>query len=107
MAALEQEEERLAARVQDAKLLVQLHTQLATVAISRGLHARGAEHYQQVLRHHDPKAHSSLFPAFGGDPLVVASSWSGVSVSLAGQPEQGWSRRRAGTGARWKNSASL
>jgi predicted ATPase len=92
MAELEQQEYRLTERVQDAPLLVQLHTQLATVATFRGLHARAAEHYQQVLVYYDPKAHPLFLPSFGGDPLVVVSSWSGVSLSLAGQPDQGWSR---------------
>jgi tetratricopeptide (TPR) repeat protein len=92
LAELEQEEERLAAYVQDAKLLVQLHTQLATIATSRGLHVRAAEHYHHVLRHYDPEDLPFLLPSFSGNPLVVASSWSSVSVSLAGQPDQGWGR---------------
>jgi DNA-binding winged helix-turn-helix (wHTH) protein/tetratricopeptide (TPR) repeat protein len=92
MAELEQEEERLAERIADAHLLVQLHTQLATIAAFRGLHARAADHYQQILVHYDPQSSSLLFSSFGGDPLIVAASWSGVSLSLAGQPEQGWSR---------------
>jgi len=92
LAELEQEEYRLAERVQDAKLLVQLHAHLATVATFRGLHARAAEHYQQVLAHHDPRALSFLLASFGGDPFLSASSWSGVSLSLTGQPDQGWSR---------------
>jgi DNA-binding winged helix-turn-helix (wHTH) protein/predicted ATPase len=92
IAELEQQEYRLAERVQDAQLLLQLHTQLATVATFRGLHARAAKHYQHVLRHHDPQASSLSLSSFGGDPLVVASSWSGVSLSLAGQPDLGWGR---------------
>jgi hypothetical protein len=55
---------------------VQLHTQLATVATFRGLHARAAEHYQYVLRHHGPRAPVRPRSSFGGDPLVVASLWS-------------------------------
>lgn len=89
---LEQEEERLAERTQDAKLLVQLHNNLAMVATLRGLHARAAEHYQHVLRHYDANAHSLLLASYGGDPLVVVSSVSGMSRSLAGHPDQGWSR---------------
>src|SRR5262245_30991654 len=92
IAELEQEEERLAERVHDAHLLVQLHTHLAMVATYQGLHARAAEHYQQALVHYDPKAHPLFLPSFGGDPFVAASSWSGVRFSLAGQPDQGWSR---------------
>jgi DNA-binding winged helix-turn-helix (wHTH) protein len=92
IAELEQEEERLAERLQDAQLLVRLHTQLATVAAFRGLPARAAEHYQYVLRHHDPRGSSLSHFSFGGDPLVVASLWSSVSLSLTGQPDLGWSR---------------
>jgi predicted ATPase/DNA-binding winged helix-turn-helix (wHTH) protein len=92
MAELEQEVERLAERVQEAQLRVQLHAQLVAIATQRGQHVRAAEHYQHVLRHHDPQALSVLLASFGGDPFVSASSWSGMSLSLAGQPEQGWSR---------------
>jgi DNA-binding winged helix-turn-helix (wHTH) protein/tetratricopeptide (TPR) repeat protein len=92
MAELEQEEERLAERISDAQLLVQLHTQLATVATFRGLHARAAEHYHHVLEYYDPQSSPLLLSSFGGDLLAAASAWSGVSLSLAGQPEQGWSR---------------
>jgi predicted ATPase len=89
---LEQQEERLVERVRDAQLLVQLHTQLATIATFRGQHARAAEHHQQVLVHHDPQVRHSFLLSFGGDPFIVASSWSGVSLSLVGQLEQGWNR---------------
>ncbi|HJY83132.1 MAG TPA: AAA family ATPase [Candidatus Binatia bacterium] len=89
---LEQEEERLAERIQDAKLLVQLHTNLATSAAFRGLHARAAEHCQHVLRHYDANTHSLLLASFGGDPFVVVSASSGMSRSLAGQPDLGWDR---------------
>jgi predicted ATPase len=92
IAELEQEEERLAGRIQDAQLLVQLHTHLMAVATFRGLHTRAAEHYQHVLGYYDPKASPFFLPTFGGDPFVIASSWSGMSVSLAGQLDQGWSR---------------
>jgi predicted ATPase len=92
IAELQQEEERLAERVHDAHLLVQLHTHLAMVATYQGLHARAAEHYHQALVHYDAKAHPLFLPSFGGDPFVAASSWSGVSGSLAGRLDQGWSR---------------
>jgi DNA-binding winged helix-turn-helix (wHTH) protein/tetratricopeptide (TPR) repeat protein len=92
IAKLEQEEERLAERVHDAQLLVQLHTQLATIATFRGVHARAAEHYQHVFRHHDPQAPALPRSSFGGDPLMVASFWPSLSLSLAGKPDQGWSR---------------
>jgi len=88
---LEQEEERLIERVTDAQLLVQLHTQLATIVTFCGLHERAADHYQQVLAYYDPN-HRFLLPSFGGDPFVVASTWSGMSLTLAGRPDQGWSR---------------
>jgi predicted ATPase len=91
IAELEQEEERVAERIADAQLLVQLHTQLATIVTFRGLHERAADHYQQVLAHYDPN-HRFLLPSFGGDPFVVASTWSGMSLTLTGRPDQGWSR---------------
>ena len=94
IAELEQEEERLAERMQDAQLLVHLHTQLTTFAVFRGLHARAAEHYQLVLRHHDSQIPPLPRSSFGGDPLVVASIWSSMSLGLAGQPDLGWGRIR-------------
>jgi predicted ATPase len=92
LAELEQEEERLAEHVQDAHLLVYLHAQLTTLATFRGLHARAQEHYRLVLRHHNPQTPSLPRSSFGGDPLLVASTWSSLSLSLAGQPDLGWSR---------------
>jgi predicted ATPase len=92
IAELEQQEERTIERLSDAHLRVQLHTQLATIATFRGQHARAAEQYQHVLAQHDPQVQHSSLLSFGGDPLIVASSSSGLSLSLAGQPEQGWSR---------------
>jgi DNA-binding winged helix-turn-helix (wHTH) protein/predicted ATPase len=92
LAELEQEEERLAERVQDAPLLVYLHAQLTTLATFRGLHERAAEHYRLVLRHHNPQIPSLPRSSFGGDPLVVASTWSSLSLSFAGQPDLGRSR---------------
>jgi DNA-binding winged helix-turn-helix (wHTH) protein/tetratricopeptide (TPR) repeat protein len=92
VAELEQEEERLANRLKDAQLLVQLHTQLATIATFRGLFERADEHYQFVLQHHDPQGPLLPPASFGGDPFVVVSTWSGMSLSLAGRPDLGWNR---------------
>ena len=92
IAELEEQENRLVKHVRDATLLVQLHTHLTTVATFRGQHALAAEHYQHVLGQYDPQAHPLLLSSFGGDPFIAASSSSGLSVSLAGWLDQGWSR---------------
>jgi DNA-binding winged helix-turn-helix (wHTH) protein/predicted ATPase len=98
-AALEElarQEESLAERVPDAQQLVQFHTQLATIEMVCGRHARAEEHYQHVRAHYDPQAHQLILYSFTGDPLVVALSVSGVSLSLVGWIEQGWSRAAQG-----------
>jgi predicted ATPase len=88
---LARQEESLAERVSDRRLLVQLHTQLAWIELVRGKHVCVVEHYQHVRMRHDPQAHQGLLFSFAGDPLVVALGASGVSLSLAGRLEQGWS----------------
>lgn len=92
VAELEQQAERTIERLSDTQLRVQLHTPLANFAILSGRHTRAAEQYQHVLACNDPQAQQSFLLSFGGDPLIVASFWSGLSLCLAGQPEQGWSR---------------
>jgi DNA-binding winged helix-turn-helix (wHTH) protein len=62
-AALEElarQEEQLAERAPDAQVLVQLHTQLATIEMVCGRHARAEEHYQHVRAHYDPQAHQLI-----------------------------------------------
>jgi len=92
VAELAQQEERLIERLPDARLLVQLHAQLVAIAVARGLHTQAKKHFKHVLAHYDSQALSSFLLSFGGDPLLVASPWFGLSLSLAGQPEQGWSQ---------------
>jgi DNA-binding winged helix-turn-helix (wHTH) protein/tetratricopeptide (TPR) repeat protein len=92
-AALEElarQEEALAERLTDSQLLVQLHAQLAWIELVRGKHGDVVKHYQQVRTHHHPQAHQFIFSSFTGNPLVTALGASGVSLSLAGRPEQGW-----------------
>jgi DNA-binding winged helix-turn-helix (wHTH) protein/predicted ATPase len=88
---LARQEESLAERVTDRQLLVQLHTQLAWIELVRGNHACVVEHYQHVRMHHDPQARQGLLFSFVGDPLVVALGASGVSLSLTGWLDRGWS----------------
>ena len=87
---LAQQEEALAARLTDRQLQLQLHTQLAWIKLLGGKHTSVAEHYDFIRTHYDPHAGQFVFYAFAGDPLVVALGASGVSLSLAGQLEQGW-----------------
>ena len=89
---LARQEESLVERVRAAQLLVQLHTQLVTIETFRGMYARAEEHYQLVRAHRDPQVHQSVLYAFAGDPLALALVTSGLSLSLAGWLEQGWSR---------------
>jgi DNA-binding winged helix-turn-helix (wHTH) protein/predicted ATPase len=90
------QEEDLAERLHDPLLLVQLHTQLTTSETFRGRHTRAEEHYQQVLGHYNPQAHRSS-PAFlAGDPFVGVLGVSGLSLSLSGWLDEGWSRLAQG-----------
>lgn len=92
MEEIGQAQYHLVERVQDAKILALVYPQLVTVATIRGWHVRAAEHYQDLLQHFDPNALPDLLPSFGGDPRISASSWSSVSISLAGQVDLGWRR---------------
>jgi DNA-binding winged helix-turn-helix (wHTH) protein/tetratricopeptide (TPR) repeat protein len=98
------QEEELAERLQDPSLLVQLHTQLMASETVRGRHTRAREHYQQVLGHYNPQARQ-FSPAFlAGDPFVGALGVCGLSLSLSGWLDQGWSRLAQGL-ARAEESA--
>jgi len=88
---LAREEESLTERISDPQLLVQLHTQLAWIELIRGKHGRVVEHYQHAHTHHNPQTLQGPFFSFVGDPLVVALGASGVSLSLTGWLDQGWS----------------
>jgi hypothetical protein len=93
---LVRQEEEMAQRLHDPLLLVQLHTQLTASATVRGQHTRAEEHYQQFLRHYKPQAHRSA-PAFlGQDPFAGVLGPSGLSRSLSGWLDQGWSRLAQG-----------
>jgi hypothetical protein len=93
---LVRQEEDLAERLRDPRLLVQLHTQLMTSETLRGRHAHAEGHYQHVLGHYNPQAHRSS-PAFlGQDPFVGVLGPSGLSLSLSGWLDQGWGRLAQG-----------
>ena len=89
---LARQEEHLTERLHDPLLLVQLQTHLVSIETVRGRHTRAEEHYQQVAGHYNSQAHRSSPSFFAEDPLVVALTSSGLSLSLAGWLDQGWSR---------------
>jgi predicted ATPase len=88
---LAQQEESLAERLTDSQLLLQLHTQLSWIKLVCGKHVDVVEHYQCVRTHQESPAHQFSLYSFAGDPLIAAFGASGVSLSLTGRLEQGWS----------------
>ena len=68
-----------------------LHTQMGTVELMRGAHARSQEHHTQVLELYDAPAHRSLLLRFGLDPKSIALASYGWSLCLSGWPERAWS----------------
>jgi tetratricopeptide (TPR) repeat protein len=89
---LAQQEWRLTERLHDPLLLVQLQTHLVSIELVRGRYTRAEEHYQHVARHYNAHAHRSSPSFFAEDPLIVALTSSGLSLSLAGWLDHGWSR---------------
>ena len=71
-----------------------LHTQMGTVELWRGAHARSQEHHIQALELYDAPAHRSLFLTFGVDPKCITLASYGWSLCLSGWPEQAWSWER-------------
>ena len=92
-ALVEQQRQLLLVAITPADALM-LHTQIGTVELMRGAHARSQEHYTQALELYDASAHRSLFLTFGFDPKSVALANYGWSLCLSGWPEQAWSWER-------------
>jgi predicted ATPase len=90
------EELGLLERVQEPTLALQLHTQLGTSYLMRGVLVRAQEHYARALQLYDPQRHRELALRFGADPTVAASVLSGWSLWLAGWPDQARSRTQQG-----------
>jgi DNA-binding winged helix-turn-helix (wHTH) protein/predicted ATPase len=96
MEELARQEEDLVERLHNPLLLAQLHTHLVSIELARGRHTRAEKHYQQALGHYHSQAHRSFLAFLTQDPLVVALSSSGLSLSLSGQLDQGWNRLAQG-----------
>jgi DNA-binding winged helix-turn-helix (wHTH) protein/tetratricopeptide (TPR) repeat protein len=83
---------RLLERVQEPILALQLHTQLGTSYLFRGMHRQSQAHHTRVLELYDPQQHRELVLRFSLDPMVPASGLSSASLWLVGCPDQARAR---------------
>jgi tetratricopeptide (TPR) repeat protein len=83
---------RLLDRLQEPTLALQLHTQLGTSYLFRGMHKQSQAHYARALELYDPQQHRQLVLSFSLDPMVSAGGMSSASLWLVGCPDQARTR---------------
>jgi len=86
------EARRLLERLQEPKLALQLHTVLGTSSMILGALRQALEHNARVLELYHPQWHQELALRFGLDPAVMADVIAGMSLWLAGWPDQARTR---------------
>jgi len=86
-----EQQRQLLLHVQTPADAIMLHTQMGTVELMRGAHARSQEHHTQVLELYEAPKHWSLLLMFGIDPKSIALATLGWSLCLSGWPERAWS----------------
>jgi tetratricopeptide (TPR) repeat protein len=90
------EARRLLERLQEPKLALQLHAVLGTSSMILGALRQALEHDAQVSELYHPQWHQELALRFGLDPAVMADVIAGMSLWLAGWPDQARTRVQHG-----------